>query len=481
MRATIAIRDDDWSALAAALDVPTETAAVLSLGVATSAEEVTFSVRSLSWVPDETYTRRTASDLEITSAGWMPALAKAAHADACAAFLHTHPGGDPKHSPADERVDDALAGPFHVRTGQRWYVSVVLAGTCDAPTFAARAHHDDGRVVPVTRLRVIGGGRLRLFTSAVASSVTPISSTDSQGDSKRGTAAGPGAAQAIDLGLFDRQIRAFGEAGQRILAALHVGIVGAGGIGSAVAEQLIRLGIGRLTIIDDEVVTATNLTRIHGSGSMDVGVAKTAIVARTAGEVGETTVTAARRRVVDPATASLLKHCDVIFGCTDDERGRGVLSRLAYYYLIPLLDTGFVITSTDGGVTGLDGRVTMVAPGTACLLCRRRIDPALMRVESLGTVARATLAAEGYAPELAEPDPSVVVYTTMIGSIAVHEFLARLFGWAGDQPPSEVLLRLYDHQLRTNTVPGSVDHYCTDTAVWGRADTDPLLDQVWAD
>src|SRR5262249_35162033 len=154
------------------------------------------------------------------------------------------------------------------------------------------------------------------------------------------------------------------------------------------AEQLVRLGVGTITVLDHDVVTASNLTRIHGSGRADIGVSKPQLVARTAQDVGTSAVRIVPARLWDEESARSLLHCDVIFGCADDQRGRGILNRLAYYYLIPVLDTGFVIGSQEGRVSGLDGRVTVVAPGTACLLCRRRIDPTAIRVEAMSPTER---------------------------------------------------------------------------------------------
>src|SRR5579864_1273868 len=68
---------------------------------------------------------------------------------------------------------------------------------------------------------------------------------------------------------FDRQARLFGALGQAILADLHVAIVGAGGGGSIIVEQLAHLGVGRLTIIDYDVVKDINLSRIVGATPVD--------------------------------------------------------------------------------------------------------------------------------------------------------------------------------------------------------------------
>ena len=62
---------------------------------------------------------------------------------------------------------------------------------------------------------------------------------------------------------YQRQLRfpQFGEAGQRQLMAMHVMIVGVGALGSHVAEMLTRMGIGKLTIIDMDIVELSNLHR----------------------------------------------------------------------------------------------------------------------------------------------------------------------------------------------------------------------------
>jgi tRNA A37 threonylcarbamoyladenosine dehydratase len=66
--------------------------------------------------------------------------------------------------------------------------------------------------------------------------------------------------------FFDRQVRAFGKDIQRLLGRLHIGIIGVGGTGSSIAEQLIRLGVGSLTISDDDFFEHSNVNRVYGSG-----------------------------------------------------------------------------------------------------------------------------------------------------------------------------------------------------------------------
>jgi hypothetical protein len=149
--------------------------------------------------------------------------------------------------------------------------------------------------------------------------------------------------------------------------------------------------------------------------------------------------------------------------------------------LIPVFDTAFLVDTDGDHVRGLFGRVTTVAPGTACLFCRGRIDQAQLAAEALPEDERERLAAEGYVPGLGDPDPSVGAYTTLVGALAVSELLDRLFGFSGDEPPSELLARVHDRALSTTTAKPLEGHYCGDRSVWGRGDVEPLLEQMWAE
>jgi molybdopterin/thiamine biosynthesis adenylyltransferase/proteasome lid subunit RPN8/RPN11 len=447
---TLAIADELWDELRAPLQLDVETAAVILARPAEGAHQ-TLLARRVVWVPDDAYQRREQHALEITSHGYVPALKDAADDGAVAIFFHTHPDGEPEPSSYDDEVDAGLRGPFQLRTGQPLYASLILGGRPERPRFSGRVWNDVSESA-LDRVRV-AGARLQLLTR-------------NQAD--------------VSDDLFDRQIRAFGREGQRLLRSLRVGIVGAGGTGSAVFEQVVRLGVGEITVIDDDLLTQTNLTRIHESAMSQLGEAKVAIAEQAAREIGlRTTVRAIESRITELAAARALVDCDVVFGCTDDNRGRAILSRLAYWYLIPVVDTAFLVDVADGSVRGLFGRVTVVAPGTACLFCRNRIDSQQLAAEALPDDERARLAAEGYVPGLGQPDPSVGAYTTLTGTLAVTELLDRLFGLSGDDPPTELLVRVHDRAISTTRVSPQPEHYCGQRHYWGRGDTDPFLEQLW--
>ena len=127
-------------------------------------------------------------------------------------------------------------------------------------------------------------------------------------------------------------------------------------------------------------------------------------------------------KVTLESAAKQLLDADVIFGCTDDNAGRLVLSRVASYLLTPVIDCGVLLSSGSGGqLIGIDGRVTVLAPGAACLVCRNRIDLRQAAAEMLATEEHSQLVKEGYAPALLDPQPAVVAYTTQVAAASVSE------------------------------------------------------------
>lgn len=290
-------------------------------------------------------------------------------------------------------------------------------------------------------------------------------------------------ADDAELGpVFDRQIRAFGPDGQRVLRQLRVGIVGAGGTGSAVCEQLVRLGVGKILIIDPDVINddGSNVTRVYGSTMADIGQPKVDLAKRNAHQIGiDTNVVTVQGTVNDEGTARRLTDCDVIFGCTDDNRGRVTLGRLATWYLIPVIDMGVRLTSDDGTLRGIEGRVTAIEPGGGCLQCRGRISAAALQSEVLNPSERAQRIVEGYAVGLDERDPAVIAYTTGVAAHAVNELLHRLFALDDGTPSGELIIRFHCRDIRRNTRVGLPGHWCMDPTYLGAADTVPFLGTTW--
>ena len=96
----------------------------------------------------------------------------------------------------------------------------------------------------------------------------------------------------------ERQIRMFGAAGQALLAASKVGVIGLGGVGSLVAEYLARLGVGHLVLVDPDQIEDTNISRVVGAVSFDLELP------------GTNAGTNAARLVPDPGiSGARARHC----------------------------------------------------------------------------------------------------------------------------------------------------------------------------
>jgi molybdopterin/thiamine biosynthesis adenylyltransferase len=367
-------------------------------------------------------------------------------------FVHTHPRRSAQPSELDHGVDQALLVPALLRSRAPIYASLIVGGTKEKPEFTGRVYNENGFVAQLGRLRIVGPRIQVLLAQGLPDA-------------------------EVDAEIYDRQILAFGAKGQRMLARLSAGVVGVGGTGSAVFEQLVRDGVRDIIVIDDDAVTITNVTRIHESSARDIGSAKADVMRAAAERIGlGADVRAINGRVTDPEIRHHLRHLDVIFGCTDDEKGRLVLSKLALTHLIPVFDMAFAVDlGEDGSMRSLDGRVTYLLPGQACLLCRGRITPEGLAAEDLEPEERRRRAGEGYVPGLGENDPSVGTFTSLIGCFAVNELLDRMFGYSEGSSTfrsSELVVRLADRHLSYTSRPAVPPHWCADIDWYGRGDED---------
>ena len=82
-----------------------------------------------------------------------------------------------------------------------------------------------------------------------------------------------------DLSWLSRTSLLIGEEQVRALSRKHVMVVGLGGVGSFAAEFIARSGVGRMTIIDGDVVDPTNRNRQLPALSTNHGVSKAQIMA----------------------------------------------------------------------------------------------------------------------------------------------------------------------------------------------------------
>ena len=412
---------------------------------------------TMRWVPAHAYQTREATELVVASEGFVPALAEAEEQGSIAIWTHSHPGSTstPTPSARDHIVDARLADVFRLRSGSPWYGALIVSQTGGSLDFTGYIESETSRV-DIDRLWSTG--------TRYALALNWLLDRTSPGE------------------MFDRSIRAFGGAIQAVLGELRVAVVGCGGTGSAVIEQLARLGVRNFQIFDPDTLTPSNLTRVYGSSPDDIGKPKVHVIASHLNKIApDAEVVAEHSAITHQRTARQLLDADVIFGCTDDNAGRLVLSRIATYLMTAVIDCGVKLTSsTDGSLMGIDGRVTVLGPGAACLVCRERIDFARAAAEMLTPSEHRRRMAEGYAPAMPDVEPAVVTYTTQVAAAAVSELLERLVHYGPEPPPTELLVRMHERELSTNTQHPREGHYCDPAAArLGRGVTEPFLEQAW--
>ena len=165
-------------------------------------------------------------------------------------------------------------------------------------------------------------------------------------------------------------------------------MVGCSGTGSVVVEQLARLGVGRIVLVDPDVVEEKNLNRILNSGKEDVylGRPKVHVLASAIARMGlGQEVIPLQKNLLTPEAVRAVAECDVVFGCMDGVEGRHVLNRLATFYLMPYFDVGVRLDADGaGGIDRIAGAVHYLQPGLSSLLSRgvydmERVDAEAMR------------------------------------------------------------------------------------------------------
>jgi adenylyltransferase/sulfurtransferase len=166
------------------------------------------------------------------------------------------------------------------------------------------------------------------------------------------------------MGYFARQaaVADFGPHSLEKLKASNLAIVVTGGVGSATAYQLASLGIGKMKLIDQDIVEESNLHRLVGLDSRAMNKPKAEALAE---ELNSRHSWTRSLPVVETLRASncedLLHDIDLIVDGTDNFRTRYVLNRFSVKNKIPYLFTSAIANQ---------GHLSLFnPPGTPCLEC----------------------------------------------------------------------------------------------------------------
>jgi molybdopterin-synthase adenylyltransferase len=261
---------------------------------------------------------------------------------------------------------------------------------------------------------------------------------------------------------FERQMRLFGAEGQAKLAGAKVAVVGVGGLGTHVVQQLALLGVRKLSLVDAQEVDGTNLNRYVGVRYDDPipGTLKVDVGERIAREVEPSTeVEKVDDSLVSERGYRAVMNADYVFGCLDSEGVRLVLNELCAAYAKPYFDLASDVVPGERPEYG--GRVCVAWDGIGCLACLGLLDMEEARAELSGPEARKDVA-KIYGVDrqfLGVTGPSVVSINGVVASLGVTEFMA---GVSGLRRPFR-LLNYYGHLGRmtmNRDEPATDCYYC---------------------
>lgn len=257
----------------------------------------------------------------------------------------------------------------------------------------------------------------------------------------------------MSRGDFSRQ-DFLGENSEQILAATRIAIIGVGGGGSHIAQQMAHIGVGEIRLVDPDCIEASNLNRLVTANRNDVarGRAKVDILARYIRQL---------RPWIKVETAQcewgeaqhLIRDAHVVFGCVDSFSGRRNLEAACRRFLIPYIDIGMSVEELPSGNFAVSGQMIMTRPGGPCLTC-------------LGFLTEERLAREEEDYGETGPAPQVVWTNGTLASLAVGAFMQLITPWRTPSSEGYVWLDLEGNRqtvgsnpLASRIAPAVCPHY----------------------
>jgi len=224
-------------------------------------------------------------------------------------------------------------------------------------------------------------------------------------------------------------LREIGGEGQRRLLDAHVAVIGAGGIGSPVIQYLAAAGVGRLTVIDDDVVALSNLQRQTLFGAADIGALKTDTARRAVARLNEDVAfNGISDRLAPDNAAALLRGADLVVDGCDNFATRLAVADAALAARIPLV---------SAAVGQFEGQLAVYRgweDDKPCYRCFVGGDPDR--------------------PDASCADQGVLgALTGVMGSLAAMEAIRALTGFGEDSAGKLLIVDALAFRFRTIAVP----------------------------
>jgi len=381
----------------------------------------------------------------------IPLLEEAARRDLAILKIHSHPGGYSKFSTVDDESDaDLFASVFGWTDSQFPHASAVML---PGGRMFGRAAMRDGSFQALDSI-LIPGDNLQFCIPSDTDRVAAFA---------------------------ERHAQLFGAGTTNRLRHMAAAVIGCSGTGSPLIEQLARLGIGRLVLVDPDFVEERNLNRIVNSWREHAYLKRPKVEAMARGIAAMgfgTEVEIFHADLATPAAVKAVAACDVAFGCMDGVEGRHLLNRLSAYYVLPYFDVGVRLDADGkGSITEACGAVHYLRPDGSTLQDRNVYTTAQLKAAGLRRTdpkAYHEQLRAGYIHGVEEDRPAVISINMQMAAVAVNEFLARLHPYRYDDNADSATVRvsfIHPGEYR-EPEPAASGMF---SAHVGKGDVDPLL------
>lgn len=407
--ATIRVPEQIWETVRAHLfGTPGEHFAFFLADWTYSRGKPVFLVHDVVCIPDSEV-EGNFTGMEVRLEALLRPINAAVRSEACLIEMHNHGGANPRFSATDLRHLPEFVSYVRSSLPGRPYAATVWGER----SVYGEYFLPNGQSGPIDGVTILGR-RLRQVVSRddEASAIAPA---------------------------FYRQLLWFTQEGQRELGRFRVAVVGCGGTGSHVIQNLAYIGCRDFVLIDDDKVEESNMNRLVIADAADIGTPKVILGRRLVKRVApEANVLALASKLQVPQVLDALKGTDILLGCVDNDGARLVLNEIALAYGILLIDIAVGIEVDNEKLAAAGGRVAIVMPGGPCLHCMNQIDIAEANHYLLPPEEQKENLDRGYVTGVDAPAPAVVSLNAQLVGAAISELAILLSGFRDVSPFIEV-------------------------------------------
>jgi molybdopterin/thiamine biosynthesis adenylyltransferase len=223
----------------------------------------------------------------------------------------------------------------------------------------------------------------------------------------------------INQDLFDRQKRLKGWDQEKIRASTVL-VVGAGATGNELVKNLVLMGLGKIFLVDFDIIERSNLNRcvfFKESDAVDQRF-KAEIVAQNASEFGRTEVVPLVQRI-EEVDESIYNECSVAASCLDNMEARLQLNSYAFFHGIPFVDSG---------IDGFNGTIFCTIPQdpeSPCLQCSMSSKDLENMWRKFSCTGQEIEKSEGFTEMKMA---NIITTTSIIGALQAQQVIKILLG-----------------------------------------------------